>query len=86
MATSSGSTGYTVHLGVFSTAGSQVGVAALPKPGVTGHSELQKEGPASEALVRVVEGLVAQRHHCLSTFLEGAPIEALKSAGFPLSS
>ena len=80
-----GQTAYAVHLGVFSTQPNTTGEAAYPKPGLKTHVTLKKDGPASEALVRVVEGLVAQRHHWLAAMADGAPMDILRKAGYALS-
>ena len=78
---SAGTTGaqaqaYAIHCGMGRNAHGVVGVAAMLKSGVLPHIILSQSEAASEALVRVAEGLTQQRH-ALQAFLEGPPIAVL---------
>ena len=72
-----------MHCGVGTNTHGTVGVAAILKNGVLPHILLTHSDPASEALVRVAEGLTQQRH-ALQAFLEGPPTAALVDLGFKL--
>ena len=58
-----------------------MGVTAILKPGTLPHVQLIESKAASEALIRVAEGLTQQRH-ALQSYLEGPPTAILKRPRF----
>ena len=60
-----------------------MGVTAILKPGTLPHVQLIESKAASEALIRVAEGLTQQRH-ALQSYLEGMPTAILNDPGFKL--
>ena len=61
-----------VHCGVARSATESCALAITPQPGILPHVVLTASEKASEALVRITEGLVQQRHG-LSSLLDGPP-------------
>ncbi|CAL1151082.1 unnamed protein product [Cladocopium goreaui] len=74
---------YAVHCGIGRSAQGIVGVTAILKPGTLPHVQLIESKAASEALIRVAEGLTQQRH-ALQSYLEGMPTAILNDPGFKL--
>ena len=80
---SAGTTGaqtqaYAIHCGIGRSTQGVVGVTAVLKSGVLPHIVPTHSEAASEALVRVAEGLTQQRH-ALQAYLEGPPTAILTS-------
>ena len=74
---------YAVHCGIGRSAEGIVGVTAILRPGTLPHVQLIESKAASEALIRVAEGLTQQRH-ALQSYLEGPQTAILNDPGFKL--